>query len=125
MGGLWMAGAIASQQRQTSAMSARASRAKQGAHNAMVEIRELKDEVERLCLLNQALWELLRDRTGLTEEMVTAKMQEIDLRDGVADGKISRGATNCPSCGRPVGKRHRRCIYCGQQMEGGDLFQKI
>lgn len=73
----------------------------------------LHHDVQRLKLINQALWELLRERARLTDEDLVAKMQEVDLRDGKEDGEITDGALRCPDCGRVSASRHGRCLYCG------------
>ncbi|MDB5387543.1 MAG: hypothetical protein JWM11_3189 [Planctomycetaceae bacterium] len=52
------------------------------------EVREMSNKLNRLTLISQTMWELLRERTGLTNAEIVDKMHEIDLRDGVADGKI-------------------------------------
>ena len=81
------------------------------------KIKTLEDRVERLCLLNQALWELLRERLHLTDADLAAMAQTVDLRDGIADGKISSAAVRCPSCQRVCNSRHAQCLYCGQLFE--------
>jgi hypothetical protein len=81
-------------------------------------IRELQHQVQRLSLLNQALWELLQERTGLTDRDLEAKAEEVDLRDGKPDGKISEVAVRCPTCQRVCNSKHEKCLYCGT------LFQK-
>jgi hypothetical protein len=81
------------------------------------EMRDLQDQFERTTLLNQALWELLRERVQLTDEDLLAKAQEIDMRDGVADDKMTPTAVRCPSCKRVCNSRHAKCIYCGQPFE--------
>lgn len=81
-------------------------------------IRELTDQLDRLQLMNQALWELLRDRLGITEEELERKAEEVDLRDGKADGRMTSTAVRCPTCKRVNNARHGKCLYCGQ------LFQK-
>ena len=43
-------------------------------------------------------------------------MGEIDLRDGKADGKMTRSDTDCFQCGRRLGKRRRNCLYCGANL---------
>lgn len=81
------------------------------------EVRGLQQEVERLKLLNQALWELIRDRTDLTDAALTEKAQEVDLRDGMEDGRMSHTRLKCPKCGRVSSSRHWRCLYCGLEFE--------
>jgi DNA repair exonuclease SbcCD ATPase subunit len=80
------------------------------------ELDELRTAVDRLALTNQALWELLRERTELTDDELTAKIREVDERDGHADGRMSRETEKCPSCGRPNSAGRGRCLYCGELM---------
>lgn len=76
-------------------------------------LRELEDRVERLALVCEALWTLLRDKAGVAEEELVQRVVDLDLTDGRLDGKASRqGVRTCPSCARPVGKRFDRCLYC-------------
>ena len=81
------------------------------------KVTELTRKVYRLELLNQALWELARDRLSLTEEELEAKTKEIDLRDGISDGRISEVPLKCPSCGRVSSSRFWKCLYCGLEFE--------
>lgn len=85
------------------------------------EVRDLRDEVGRLALLNQALWEMLQQRLGVTEEELVKLATEIDLRDGKQDGKITAHPLRCPNCDRVSNSRHQKCLYCGQEF-AGDLF---
>ncbi|MBN1555999.1 MAG: zinc-ribbon domain-containing protein [Phycisphaerae bacterium] len=78
------------------------------------DVRFLEDRLDKLLLVCSALWELLRDRTDLTEDDLLAKVQEVDLRDGQADGKITRTVKKCPKCGRTMSPRHKQCLYCGE-----------
>lgn len=80
-------------------------------------VRELEHQVARLQLMNQALWELIRERAKLTDADLEQKAQEIDLRDGVADGKITNTALKCPSCGRVSSSKHWKCLYCGLEFQ--------
>lgn len=88
-------------------------------------VRMLEDSVARLALVNAAMWSLLKDRTGLTDAALTARVRDIDLRDGVEDGKITPNVQTCAKCGRTLAPRHRRCIYCGTERAGGTPFQSI
>lgn len=103
--------------------SRNASRAAQNAQQVSHSIRMLEDKIDSLSLTCQALWELLRDRTKLTEEELCAKISEIDLRDGQADGKMGVKGGPCSKCGRVLNQRHLRCIYCGEHKSKDHLFQ--
>ena len=73
----------------------------------------LERKIDTLALCCQAMWELLRDNTKLSEEDIERKVMEIDLRDGHADGKIGPRRRECPACSRALNPRHSKCIYCG------------
>ncbi|MBL8520161.1 MAG: hypothetical protein JNK75_05765 [Betaproteobacteria bacterium] len=82
------------------------------------EVRRLEAKIDGLALICEALWELLRERTQLTDDDIRKKMQEIDLRDGVADGKITSVATECRKCQRKTFTRNPVCMYCGEPVTG-------
>jgi hypothetical protein len=84
---------------------------------AMVRLREVDHEIERLKLLNQALWELLRARLDLKDADLEKVIREVDLRDGAEDGRMTTTALKCPTCGRVSSSKHWKCLYCGQQFE--------
>lgn len=76
-------------------------------------IRHLQDRVDRLTLVNMAMWSLLKDKMGVTEEDLISRMVEIDISDGRPDGKVTVGVRKCGKCGRTLSPRHRKCLYCG------------
>lgn len=85
---------------------------------------DLVSSHERLLLLCQAMWELLREREGLTELQLADKLREIDLRDGMEDGKVSPvKVATCEHCRRPINRRHRKCIYCGAANPHDSAFE--
>lgn len=75
----------------------------------------LDEKVDKLALICRSMWELLRDKYDLSDEILLNKVKEIDLLDGNLDGKVSIPPKACSKCGRPVSKRHARCIYCGAE----------
>ncbi|HNZ49165.1 MAG TPA: hypothetical protein PLZ53_02805 [Candidatus Hydrogenedentes bacterium] len=82
------------------------------------ETNDLRNEVERLCLLNQAMWELICSKLGLTDADLEKKAQEVDLRDGKLDGKMTTHPVRCPQCGRVSNSRLKKCMYCNMEFEG-------
>jgi hypothetical protein len=80
-------------------------------------VRELEHQVRRLALMNQALWELIRNRLGLTDGDLEKIVREVDLRDGVEDGAVTNTPLRCPQCGRISNSRHWKCLYCGLEFE--------
>ncbi|MCA9119895.1 MAG: hypothetical protein H6822_00970 [Planctomycetaceae bacterium] len=69
--------------------------------------------IDALALSCAAMWELLSEKLGVTEQELIAKIEEIDLRDGKLDGKIGGSKHACSNCGRPNNARRGRCLYCG------------
>lgn len=110
LGGLGGAGWSSGAQGLTDTRSTSAAQANVGVQQ---ELRDLGHQVQRLSLLNQALWELLSEKYGLQEDELAAKIKEVDLRDGVADGRMTETAMQCPKCGRVSNSKHYKCLYCG------------
>ena len=112
------------QQRQIGEASVDASQAKGAADKAHTQLMRLEEKVDRLALASQALWELIRAATKASDDVLKKKMQEIDLRDGVKDGRMSRSARACPSCNRAVSRRHDKCMFCGTEVAKDHVFQE-
>ena len=77
------------------------------------KLEQLQERVDKLNLVCLAMWELIREKTNLTEDDLTTRVAMIDARDGVADGKVTRRTQPCPKCQRPMSAEHRKCLYCG------------
>jgi hypothetical protein len=102
-----------------------AQRANEKAVDATSTTLDLRKRVDGLALANQALFEILQLRLGISEEEVLQRMAEIDGRDGVRDGKMAACVVPCRSCGRKVSTARQRCMYCGSPVADGHLFEKI
>ena len=100
-----------------------ASKATSKANDANAQLRTLTSQVDRLTLACQAMWEILRDQTNITEEDLTDKISEIDLRDGVADGKMGAQVVECPKCHRNSNSRRHSCVWCGAEIERKHVFE--
>ena len=83
--------------------------------DARSDIPELEERIDKLQLLCMAMWEVIKDKTDMTELDMMTKVQDIDLRDGVVDGKVTRIVKDCPKCTRRMSPRHKRCLYCGYE----------
>jgi len=113
--GMWMAG-LTGEDHETRRQQQQAEMGMSVAE-MRTELRDIREQIGKLALMNQALWELLRERLQLTDDDLAKIAQEIDLRDGVADGKMTEAAVRCPQCGRISNSRHWKCLYCGLQFE--------
>lgn len=101
------------QQQQINSTERTATDAKSKVERHANHIEDLQQHVERLSLASQAMWELLKTRTALTEADLETKILEIDARDGRIDGKINTQPISCPSCGRTTSSRRDTCVMCG------------
>lgn len=79
--------------------------------------QELEDELRRVKLLNQALWELLREHADLTDADLDQRAKEIDARDGVLDGKFTQRPLRCPDCKQISSSLEWQCVYCGLKFD--------
>ena len=89
------------------------------------QVSDVNERLDQLLLVCAAMWELLREKTSVSDDDLARKIAEIDARDGVADGKITPKAQPCAKCGRPVFPRHQRCIYCGCPRALDNIFKTI
>jgi hypothetical protein len=100
-----------------------ADRAMSKADRYAADIADISRKVDRLSLACQAMWELLRDRSELTEDDIEAKILEIDGRDGRVDGKIATKLVDCATCGRPTNSRRGSCVMCGAPLKRDHQFE--
>ncbi len=89
--------------------------------DSQTQLKTLEDRVDALVLMNHALLSLLRDRVGITDDELAARMHELDLADGRADGKMAQPTDSCIGCGRALSGRRARCMYCGAARVGDGL----
>lgn len=107
--------------------------------DAKIEFNDVKvDEVhgkatslelqhERLKLVTMAMWELIRDHTGLTESDLKRYVEKVDLMDGKRDGrvKMTDDVTVCNECDRKVLRSSLVCVYCGKPVSLKKVFDGI
>ena len=103
----------------------KADSAKDKVDRSAHQIEHLERKVDKLSLACQALWEMLCERTGLTDDQLLIKMQEVDLRDGVADGKMTRRVVECPACHRNSTTKRAKCLYCGADLTEPNVFDAV
>lgn len=114
MEGLFIAGAA-----QQMARANRAQTAGEMASRTAAEIRtqneSIQFDIEKLFMITEALWEILKYHHGYTDDQLVQMIQDIDLRDGDLDGKVAKSAERpaCTQCGRTLIRRQTKCLYCG------------
>lgn len=82
-------------------------------------------QLDKLGLVCQALWSLLQERTDLTDRDLLQRVTELDLRDGVLDGKYTKPPVDCPKCGSKMSRKFNRCLFCGEEYAEGSAFDTV
>ena len=100
--------------------TAKAARSRAG--DAATSAHKAEQRLDQLTLVCMAMWSLLREKTGLSEEDLMARVKLIDLADGQEDGKVRTQVVQCPSCNRTMSRRHDNCIYCGAAKPNATAF---
>ncbi len=106
-----------------SSSSIKADSANAKANRANNDFQKLQSNFDKACLINQALLEIVQDKLGVSDSEIEAKILEIDLRDGSADGKMGGSITVCPGCEREVNSKKGSCFYCGAELTKDHKFE--
>lgn len=94
------------------------------ARRTETEIETLKAEIERLLLITESLWEILKEKHGYTDDELIRRIGEIDYRDGKLDGRVQGAPPElCPHCQRTLIKKRPFCMYCGKPV-AANPFQR-
>jgi len=94
------------------------------ANSALNQLEGMKSDIERLLMITEALWIILKEEHGYTDDMLVQKVNEVDLKDGKLDGKVAaKGPAECPKCHRKVLSRSNQCLFCGEVIKK-ELFER-
>ena len=75
-------------------------------------VDELEDRLAQLLLITESLWNVCRDRLGVSDdELRTAIQGAIDEREA----SMAAGPLKCPSCGAACPRDLPKCQYCGTE----------
>jgi hypothetical protein len=88
-------------------------------------VDQLEEKLDRLALICRAMYELIQESSELSDEQLAAKVTEIDLRDGNADGKVTPRQTKCLECSSMICARFNRCLFCGYEAPNVDVFNTV
>ncbi len=81
-------------------------------------VYELQQRMDRMALVARAMWTLLAEKAGLTEEDLAKRITDLDAADGVVDGRVGTPPPVPCSCGAMVSRKFNRCLFCGKQYSG-------
>jgi|SRR5579862_3079879 len=82
------------------------------------QLTALQQRVDSLEMACAALWKLLKEQNGFTDEQLKTVIHEIDAADGAADGKVTKHAGLCPHCQhRILSRTANKCLWCGAPLD--------
>ena len=119
LNGLFMASTIHRAYRQSIDSNVDAAQAaSRKASEATARTDGLKQDIDKLYMITEALWTLLKEQHGYDDEVLGRLIESIDMRSGRIDGKRERKMNPaCPTCHRVVIGNHNTCLYCGTAVE--------
>ena len=75
-------------------------------------------------MITEAMWTILKEQLGYEDEELMRRIEEIDMRDGVVDGKVKNTPNPpCPECGRTLIGKRPKCLYCGVEVKR-EIFER-
>lgn len=81
------------------------------------ELGDLHDRIDRLLLVVDAMWDLLKEQ-GLSDEQLIERIKTLDGADGTLDGKRTPVPSRCPSCSSMISPERSTCAFCGADAPG-------
>ena len=109
---------------QANAAEATAEDARRRTTSVEEKIQAVKFDIERLLMITEAFWTLLKQQHGYTDTDLAKLITEIDLRDGRLDGRVAPNPPQpCPYCGHILTKKRPVCIWCGKPI-APDPFER-
>jgi len=82
----------------------------------------LDERVNRLALICEAMWQLIKEQTELNEDDLKKRITKIELQEGRLEGKINRTVSRelpqiCPECGARLSRKYNHCQFCGYKSQ--------
>ncbi len=85
------------------------------------EIRQLQDQVARLQIGTEAMWRLLSEPLGFTDQHLFDVIEALDKSDGTKDGRFMPAPVSC-SCGAAINAAAEKCQFCGTETDRRKVF---
>ena len=77
------------------------------------ELADLDDRIDRMLLVMDAMWDLLKEQ-GFTDEQLAERIRQLDHSDGVVDGRRTPEPVPCRACGSMIPVDRSTCVICGE-----------
>lgn len=104
--------------------SQQSTEAQSDARRANAAVERLEDLLARHALVLKTLLTFCEQKGMFKEPDFLKVMEEIDLSDGVADGRYKPQGQprQCVACGRNNRRTAMRCMYCGEDIKERDVM---
>ena len=89
------------------------------AHQASSENQKLKDDLHHLTIIVEAMWDLLKSKTGTSDEDLRKQITEVEFEKAKAHTNMT---VKCKNCTRPVSIKTKTCLFCGEKLEVKEIF---
>lgn len=88
--------------------------------HALSEQDKLAEEIHHLKMLLESVWNLLKEKTNLTDEELKKELNAIKLKHAEVAAKSEPG--KCSECGKALAHESKKCVFCGTVQEKDELF---
>lgn len=96
--------------------------ANEAVRTAAERVGQLEARLDRLLLVIQAMWNLLRQKNGSLDEQLL--LDQVNLRVQRKTEQL-QSPPKCPQCGRPMSPRLSKCMYCGANRPIDTVFDAV
>jgi hypothetical protein len=94
-----------------------AASAESAAREAQTNVEIFKHDIDRLLLVTEALWTLMKQQQGYKDDVLIALIQDIEKQKAAAYANAAKDPpAACPSCGRLNTATRSFCMYCGKPL---------
>ena len=94
-----------------------AASAESAAREAQTNVEIFKHDIDRLLLVTEALWTLMKQQHGYTDDVLVGLIQDIEKQKAVAHASCAKDAPSpCPFCGKLNTATRTFCMYCGKAL---------
>ncbi len=94
-----------------------ATAAENAAREAQTNVELFKHDIDRLLLITEAMWTLMKQQHGYTDDTLVKLIQDIDHLRTSPDGITRKDPpVVCSACNRPNTNTRTFCIYCGKPL---------